>query len=59
VSSRIRSNGIARLMWLTVMNHIQFVNNPNLDLEARIALNIEGMMRLRGIEAVTFNKSGI
>jgi hypothetical protein len=59
VSAQLRSNGVARLMWLTVMNHIHFVQEPYLDLEAEIAFNPEGMMRLKGIRAVTFNQSGI
>jgi hypothetical protein len=46
-------------MWLTVMNHIHFVKNPYLDLEAEIAFNLEGMMRLQDIGAVTFSQSGI
>jgi hypothetical protein len=59
VITRIRRNGIARLMWLTVMNHIRFIKNPYLDLEAKIAFNPEGLMRLQSIRAVVFNKSGI
>jgi hypothetical protein len=59
VSGQLRSHGIAHLMWLTVMNHIQFVKNPNLDLEAEIAFNAEGMMQFQSIRGVTFSQSGI
>jgi hypothetical protein len=46
-------------MWLTVMNHIDFVQDTYLDLEAEIAFNLEGMMRLDRIRAVTFSQLGI
>ena len=46
-------------MWLTVLNHIHFVLNPHLDLEAEVAFNFEGMARLHDIKAVTFSQSGI
>jgi len=41
------------------MNHIQFVKNPYLDLEAEIAFNAEGMMQFQSIRGVTFSQSGI
>jgi hypothetical protein len=59
VSGQLRSHGVAHLMWLTVMNHIHFVKNPYLDLEAEIALNAEGMMQFKSIRAVTFTQSDI
>lgn len=58
VSGQLRSHGIAQLLWLTVMNHIHFVQNPYLDLEAEISFNPEGMMQFQSIRAVTFSQSG-
>jgi hypothetical protein len=59
VSGQLRSQGIAHLMWLTVMNHIHFVKNPYLDLEAEISFNAEGRMQFQSLRAVTFSQSGI
>jgi hypothetical protein len=45
-------------MWLTVMNHNQFVKNPFLNLEAKVAFNPESLMLLQGIRAVAFGQAG-
>jgi hypothetical protein len=59
VSGQLQSHGIAQLMWLTVQNHIHFVENSYLDLEAEIAFDPEGMMRFQNIRAVAFSQLGI